>query len=49
MNSALKKCCYSLLLLCQETIKLKKRKSPLIQILRDPSLLCEAQKLISDG
>jgi hypothetical protein len=30
-------------------MNLKKRKSPLIQIFRDPSLLCEAQKLISDG
>jgi hypothetical protein len=49
MNSAIKQCCYSLLLLCQQTMKLKKSQSPLIQIFRDPSLLCEAQKLITDG
>jgi len=48
-NSAIKQCCNSLLLLCQESMKLKKRKSPLHQIFRDPSLVCEAQKLISDG
>jgi hypothetical protein len=30
-------------------MKLKKRTSPLQQIFRDPSLVYEAQKLISDG
>ena len=48
--SAIKQCCHSHLLLCQETMKLKKRKSPLQKILlRDPNLICEAHKLISDG
>jgi hypothetical protein len=49
INSAIKQCCNSLLLLCQEAMKLKMRKSPLQQIFRDPSLVYEAQKLISDG
>lgn len=49
IKSAIKQCCNSLLLLCQEIMKLKKRKSPLQQIFKDQSLVYEAQKLISDG
>jgi hypothetical protein len=49
INSAIKQCCNTLLLLCQETMKLKKRKSPLQQIFKDPSLVYEAQRLISHG
>jgi hypothetical protein len=42
ISSAIKKCCKSFLLLCEETMNLKNRKSPLKEIFRDPNLINEA-------